>query len=85
MPARRNGAGDVTLFSSLVPSRTALVVIDMIPFFVSQSAYCRGIVPNVVRLADGLRGRWRSGGLGRAEHRAAPPGLGQGVLRRSDR
>ena len=47
-------------FQQLVPSRTALVVIDMIPFFVSQSAYCRGIVLNVVRLADGLRA---AGGL----------------------
>jgi nicotinamidase-related amidase len=47
-------------FQQLVPSRTVLVVIDMIPFFVSQSAYCRGIVPNVVHLADGLRA---AGGL----------------------
>jgi nicotinamidase-related amidase len=28
----------------------------MVPFFVTQNPYCRGIVPNVVRLADGLRG-----------------------------
>lgn len=47
-------------FQQLVPRRTALVVIDMIPFFVSQSAYCRGIVPNIARLADGLR---TAGGL----------------------
>ena len=42
-------------FTRLVPGKTALVVIDMVPFFLSQSAYCRGIVPNIVKLADGLR------------------------------
>jgi nicotinamidase-related amidase len=42
-------------FQELAPARTALVVIDMVRFFVSQSAYCRGIVPNIVRLADSLR------------------------------
>ena len=42
-------------FEKLTPARTALVVIDMVPFFLSQSAYCRGIVPNIVSLADGLR------------------------------
>ena len=42
-------------FQRLTPNRTALIVIDMVPFFVSQSAYCRGIVPNIVRLADELR------------------------------
>ncbi len=46
-------------FASLVPSATALVVIDMVPFFVEQSAYCRGIVANINLLADGLR---RAGG-----------------------
>jgi nicotinamidase-related amidase len=47
-------------FQHLTPDRTALVVIDMVPFFVSQSAYCRGIVPNIMRLAAGLRS---AGGL----------------------
>jgi nicotinamidase-related amidase len=47
-------------FQQLGPDRTALVVIDMVPFFVSQSAYCRGIVANIARLADGLRA---AGGL----------------------
>jgi len=42
-------------FGSLDPRRTALVVIDMVPFFVRESAYCRGIVPNINELADGLR------------------------------
>ncbi|MFI6595068.1 isochorismatase family protein [Nonomuraea sp. NPDC050536] len=42
-------------FMDLVPARTALVVIDMVPFFVSDSPYCRGIVPNISSLADALR------------------------------
>lgn len=42
-------------FESLVPRRTALVVIDLVPFFVNESAYCRGIVPNVNALATSLR------------------------------
>ncbi|WP_214324609.1 isochorismatase family cysteine hydrolase [Nonomuraea sediminis] len=42
-------------FTDLVPARTALVVIDMVPFFVSDSPYCRGIVPNISRIADTLR------------------------------
>lgn len=42
-------------FTHLEPIRTALVVIDMVPFFVSQNPYCRGIVPNISRLADSLR------------------------------
>jgi len=42
-------------FVHLVPARTALVVIDMVPFFVSGNPYCRGIVPNIGRLADSLR------------------------------
>ncbi|WP_246725693.1 isochorismatase family cysteine hydrolase [Rhizobium lusitanum] len=32
-----------------------MVVIDMIPFFVAESGYCRGIVPNIERLADTVR------------------------------
>jgi nicotinamidase-related amidase len=43
-------------FVSLVPTRTALVVIDMVPFFVSGNPYCRGIVPNIDHIADALRG-----------------------------
>lgn len=42
-------------FTQLVPARTALVVIDMVPFFVADNPYCRGIVPNIDRLADALR------------------------------
>lgn len=42
-------------FETLQPKRTALVVIDMVPFFVSQGAYCRGIVPNISLIAASLR------------------------------
>jgi len=42
-------------FQHATPTRTALIVIDMVPFFVSQNAYCRGIVPNIACLADALR------------------------------
>ncbi len=42
-------------YSSLDPRRTALVVVDLVPFFVEESAYCRAIVPNVNRLAAALR------------------------------
>jgi nicotinamidase-related amidase len=42
-------------FERLWPERTALVVIDMVPFFVAEMEYGRGIVPNVNRLAGCLR------------------------------
>ena len=41
----------------LDPRRTALVVVDVVPFFAEESAYCRGIVPNVNRLGAELRRR----------------------------
>lgn len=37
------------------PSRTALVVVDMVPFFVEANEYTYGIVPNIAVLADTLR------------------------------
>lgn len=43
-------------FASLDPRRTALVAIDIVPFFVRESAYVRGIMPRVNVLADALRG-----------------------------
>jgi nicotinamidase-related amidase len=46
-------------FEYIEPRRTALVVIDMVPFFVSENEYCRGIVPNISRIAESLR---RAGG-----------------------
>ena len=42
-------------YEHLDPPRTALVVVDVVPFFVEQSAYCRGILPQVDVLARGLR------------------------------
>ena len=42
-------------FTNLDPERTALVVIDMVPFFALENAYTRGIVPNIARLAAELR------------------------------
>jgi nicotinamidase-related amidase len=42
-------------FTQLTPERTALVVVDMVPFFVTENDYCRGIVPNISLLAASLR------------------------------
>ncbi len=42
-------------YERLDPARTALVVIDMIPFFVTENAYARGIVENIELLAHALR------------------------------
>ncbi|CCH35712.1 isochorismatase family cysteine hydrolase [Actinosynnema sp. NPDC047251] len=42
-------------YRELTARRTALVVIDMVPFFVEANPYCRGVVPNIARLAGGVR------------------------------
>ncbi|MFD4353311.1 isochorismatase family protein [Nocardia sp. NPDC058518] len=42
-------------FPELDPRLTALVVIDMVPFHVSDSAHCRAIVPNINLIAEALR------------------------------
>lgn len=42
-------------YETVVPARTALVVIDMVPFFLNELPYTRGIVPNITRIADALR------------------------------
>lgn len=42
-------------YAHLVPHRTALVVVDLVPFFVQESAYVRGIVPRVNALAAAMR------------------------------
>ncbi|MEM7286021.1 MAG: isochorismatase family cysteine hydrolase [Actinomycetota bacterium] len=47
-------------FERLEPARTALVVIDLVPFFVDENPYAAGVVANVNRLADALR---RAGGI----------------------
>jgi nicotinamidase-related amidase len=46
-------------FIALDPAKTALVVIDMVPFFATENAYCRGIVPNINALGRAQR---RAGG-----------------------
>jgi nicotinamidase-related amidase len=46
-------------FESLDSTRTALVVIDLVAFFIDENDYARGIVPRVNELADALR---RAGG-----------------------
>ena len=43
-------------FNRMDPTRTALVVIDMVPFFLESMEYGRGIVPRIARLATALRG-----------------------------
>ncbi|HEX6354566.1 isochorismatase family cysteine hydrolase [Actinophytocola sp.] len=47
--------GRIHAYEQLKPERTALVVIDMVPFFVAESPYALGIVANIARLADTLR------------------------------
>ncbi|MFD0278975.1 isochorismatase family protein [Kitasatospora sp. NPDC127111] len=47
-------------YESLDPARTALIVIDMVPFFAAANPYVRGIVPNIGRIAEALRA---AGGL----------------------
>ena len=42
-------------FTQLEPSSTAVVVVDMVPFFVEANPYAAGIVPAVELLADTAR------------------------------
>jgi nicotinamidase-related amidase len=42
-------------FEHLDPVRTALLVVDLVAFFIDENEYARGIVPNVNRLAVALR------------------------------
>ncbi|WP_274918216.1 isochorismatase family cysteine hydrolase [Streptomyces sp. WZ-12] len=42
-------------YGSVDPVRTALIVVDMVPFFAEANPYVRGIVPNIGRLAEALR------------------------------
>ena len=44
-------------FETIDPRRTALVVVDMVPFFLEENAYARGIVSNIRALAAMLRSR----------------------------
>ncbi|MEV4532339.1 isochorismatase family cysteine hydrolase [Asanoa sp. NPDC049518] len=42
-------------YGSLTAASTALVVVDMVPFYVRENEYTYGIVPNIVRLAAAVR------------------------------
>jgi nicotinamidase-related amidase len=42
-------------YTSLKPERTALVVVDMVPFFVEENPFTYGIVLTIIRLAEALR------------------------------
>ena len=42
-------------FEQLDPARTALVVVDLVPFFVEENPYCAGIVQAVEQLASSVR------------------------------
>lgn len=42
-------------FTRLIPARTALIVVDMVPFFTQANPYCRGIIPQINTLAEHLR------------------------------
>ncbi len=42
-------------YERIDPRRTALVVIDMVPFFAEANRYCLATVPNINRVTDGLR------------------------------
>ena len=47
-------------FERLEPATTALVVIDMVPFFAADNPHCRDAIEPINRLADALR---RAGGV----------------------
>lgn len=47
--------GRLHAYGALSPAKTALVVVDMVPFFTRESAYCRGVIPNINALASALR------------------------------
>ncbi|GIH05565.1 isochorismatase [Rhizocola hellebori] len=42
-------------YEHLDPAQTALVVVDMVPFFLNENGYSRAIVPNIGLIADALR------------------------------
>lgn len=47
--------GKLHAFESIDPARTALVVVDMVPFFADENPYCRAIIPAINALAGALR------------------------------
>ncbi len=44
-------------FLHLDPTKTALLVVDMVPFFAQENPYFHGVVPNIARIASALRKR----------------------------
>src|SRR5687768_9740331 len=42
-------------YEQLDPAQTALVVVDMVPFFLNENSYSRATVPNISLIADTLR------------------------------
>lgn len=42
-------------FETLTPATTALVVVDMVPFFAEQNPYCRAVIAPINTLAGALR------------------------------
>ncbi|CAL9335890.1 Isochorismatase family protein YecD [Streptomyces sp. enrichment culture] len=61
-------------YEQLDPARTALVVVDMLPFFVEANPYAHGIVPRISRIAGALR---PAGGVVAWVLPAAAPPLGR--------
>lgn len=49
--------GKLEVFDAFDPSKTALLVIDMQNFYVAEVDTCKGIVPNINRLADAVRNK----------------------------
>ena len=47
--------GKLHAYETLAPKTTALVVVDMVPFFADENPYCRAIVPAINALAGALR------------------------------
>jgi len=47
--------GRLHAFETLAPATTALIVVDMVPFFAATNAYVRGVIPHINRLAADLR------------------------------
>lgn len=47
--------GSEHAFADIVASRTALVVVDLVPFFTRSNPYAAGVIPNVNALAGSVR------------------------------
>lgn len=47
--------GSEYAFADIVASRTALVVVDLVPFFTRSNPYAAGVIPNVNTLARSVR------------------------------